>query len=215
MKKILFTMLTALTMLSSCDEHIDPLDTSLRPCQILCTDGKVLTYEQMKEEEKTPIGVVFYANHGNEDIACSGYAVYLWDKEMSALSDSLGFNQGTSANISAFDGNSNTYAMYFSGTSPAAESVFDTWHYGQSAFIPSVAEMRLLYTLRGSLNEYIEKCGGDIISNNPDECWYWTSTEVAGQEQHKAWLYSLSTGAMQETPKDQTHKVRPIISIYE
>lgn len=215
MKKILFTMLTALTLLVSCDGHIDPLDTSLRPCQILCSDGQTVSYEQMKEEKKTPVAVVFYANHGNEEIPCSGYAVYLWDLKSEALSDSLVFNQGTSADVTAYDGNSNTYAIYFSGTSPAAESVFDIWHYGQSAFIPSVSEMRLLHSVRPSLNEYIEKCGGDILSDNPDECWYWTSTEVAGQEQHKAWLYSLSTGAIHETPKDEPHKIRPIIAIYE
>lgn len=46
-----------------------------------------------------------------------------------------------------------------------------------------------------------------------DDCWYWTSTEVAGQETGKAWLYSLGSGAMQETPKTQAHKARPIITL--
>lgn len=214
-KHILFTMLTALFVLTGCDEHIDPLDTSLRPCQILCTDGQVLTYEQMKLEGKTPIGVVFYANHGNEEIPCIGYAVYLWDSSSESYADSLGVNQETSADVSAYDGNANTYAMYASEVSPAANSVFGIWRFGQSAFIPSVAEMNLLFSIRTEVNRYIEKCGGDIIPDAPEECWYWTSTEVAGQERYKAWLYSLSTGAMQETPKIEMHKIRPIISIYQ
>lgn len=215
MKKLFFTMLTALFVLTSCDEHIDPLDTSLRPCQILCSDGKVLSFEQMEQEGKIPVAVVFYANHGNEKIQGSGYAVYLWDNSSAIYSDSLGVNQGTSADVTAYDGNSNTYAMYASGVSPAADSVFSIWRYGQSAFIPSVAEMNLLSSIRTEVNQYIEKCGGDVIPDSPDECWYWTSTEVAGQERHKAWLYSLSTGAMHETPKDEEHKIRPIISIYQ
>ncbi|KAA5299734.1 DUF1566 domain-containing protein, partial [Phocaeicola dorei] len=44
-------------------------------------------------------------------------------------------------------------------------------------------------------------------------CWYWTSTEVEGQQTVKAWLYSTASGTMQETPKTQAHKVRPIITI--
>ena len=120
----------------------------------------------------------------------------------------------TSADIAAFDGNGNTHAMYSTGTSPAASAVFDMWQYGQSAYIPSVAQIKLLYQARSVVNTYIRKCGGDVIPDNPDECWYWTSTEVKDQETAKAWLYSLASGALQETPKTQAHKVRPIITLY-
>ena len=88
------------------------------------------------------------------------------------------------------------------------------WQYGQSAYIPSVAEIRLLYGAKNRVNEYIKKCGGDVISDNPEECWYWTSTEVKDMESAKAWLFSLASGALQETPKEQPHKVRPIITLY-
>ena len=105
-------------------------------------------------------------------------------------------------------------AMRSTGTSPAAEAVFDIWEYGQSAYIPSVAQLYLLYDTRNKINEYIRKCGGDEILDNPDECWYWTSTEVKEQETDKAWLFSLASGAIQETPKTQAHKIRPIITLY-
>lgn len=94
-----------------------------------------------------------------------------------------------------------------------AESVFALWKYGQSAYVPSVAQMRLLYAARGIINPVIEKCGGDPLPTEANECWYWTSTEVEGQQTVKAWLYSTASGAMQETPKTQAHKVRPIITI--
>lgn len=42
-----------------------------------------------------------------------------------------------------------------------AEAVFALWKYGQSAYVPSVAQMRLLYAARGIINPVIEKCGGD------------------------------------------------------
>lgn len=73
--------------------------------------------------------------------------------------------------------------------------------------------MRLLYAAKDIVNPYIKKCGGDPIPDNPDECWYWTSTEVQNQDLVKAWLYSLSSGALQETPKNASHKARAIISL--
>lgn len=98
--------------------------------------------------------------------------------------------------------------------SPLANSVFDLWRYGQSAYIPSAAQMRLLYTAKEHINPIMERCGGERLPDDADGCWYWTSTEVEGQEAAKAWLYSMGSGALQETPKDQAHRARPIITIY-
>ena len=217
--KILHTFCTALAVvsmavtLSSCDEHIEFPDTAMKTCDILCTDGEIVRYDDMVSKGKTPIGVVFHVNQDGKTEG-TGYAVYLWDVPMAAFSDSLGVKQNTSANPAAFDGNGNTYAMYASGVSSAATSVFDMWKYGQSAYIPSVAQLQLLYASRNAVNNYISKCGGDVISDEPSECWYWSSTEVSGQESAKAWLFSLASGAMQETPKTEPHKIRPIITLY-
>ena len=213
--KIQRTISIAILSLSlvGCDEHRDFPDTSVKTCDILCTDGEVVRFDDLSSEGKEPIAVVFYINQ-RDDMEGTAYAVYLWDVLPEAYSDSIGVKQNTSANVMAFDGNSNTYAMYGSGSSPAAEAVFDMWRYGQSAYIPSVAQLRLLYAAKCTINSYIERCGGDVIPDNPDECWYWSSTEVKGQESAKAWLFSLSSGALQETPKGQTHKIRPIITLY-
>ena len=197
----------------SCDEHRDFPDTAMKTCDILCTDGKVVRFEDMQSQGKKPIAVVFHINQ-TDNMERTGFAVYLRDIASAEFSDSIGVKQTTSANVTAYDGNSNTYAMYASGVSPAADEVFNMWHYGQSAYIPSVAQMRLLYQAKNAVNSYIQRCGGDVISDNPDECWYWTSTEVKDQESAKAWLYSLASGALQETPKEQPHKIRPIITLY-
>ena len=209
-------VITALTLgLVGCDGHHNPLDTSMKVGYILCTDGKTRSYEDYTTSGKEAIGVVFYVNHG-EDMDGTGYAVYLHDLAPEAFADSIGVAQGTSADLSAYDGNENTFALYDTDdvSSPMAMQVFDMWRYGQSAYVPSVAQMRLLYVAKEFVNPYIEACGGDLLPDEADGCWYWTSTEVEGQETAKAWLYSMGSGAMQETPKLQKHKVRAKVTLY-
>lgn len=222
MKRIIYACAVAIIALfASCDSHIDldpptPPASNPKQCDILCTDGAVMDYDAYAESGKKAIGVVFYVNR-NTNIEGKGYAVYLWNIEPEVFSDSLGISQGTSADITAYDGNTNTYAIQSNKavTSPLGISVFDIWTYGQSAYIPSVAQMRLLYNAKYIVNPYIEKCGGTPITDEDADCWYWTSTEVSGQQLTKAWLYSLGSGTMQETPKSQAHKARPIITIMD
>lgn len=217
MKNIITLLLISLPlsfMTAGCDGHRDMPDTAMQPGHILCTDGKVLSYEECDSLGKKPIAVVFYVNH-DEDVTGLGYAVYLKDIGMAQFADSIGVSQGTSADLSSLDGNENTFALYNATavSSPMGELVFDMWQYGQSAYIPSVAQMRLLYYSKGTVNRYIEALGGDPLPDEADDCWYWTSTEVDGQQTAKAWLYSMGSGAIQETPKIQAHKVRPIVTI--
>lgn len=209
-------ILTTMLGLVACDEHRDFPDTGMKVGHILCTDGKVMSYEDYRRSEKEAIAVVFHLNRDGA-VTGNGYAVYLHDLAPEAFADSIGIAQGTSADLVALDGNENTFALYETTetASPMAEQVFDLWKYGQSAYVPSVAQMRLLYASREAVNPYIERCGGMPIPNSANECWYWTSTEVAGQETAKAWLYSTGSGAIQETPKWQAHKVRPIITLNE
>lgn len=176
----------------------------------------MLSYTAYELSDKTAVAVLFDTkNVDNEETKEKyGYAVYLWDLEPLAFADSLGVAQGTSADPIAFDGSVNTSKLFEAKetASPMAEAVFSMWWYGQSAYIPSVAEMRVLYDNLEKVNPIIERCGGQPLPADEENCWYWTSTEVAGQEKVKAWLYSLGSGTMHETPKKQAHRVRPIIS---
>lgn len=211
-----FFMLCIMTVFTSCDEHRDFPDTSTQICDILCTDGKVVSMSQYEKGGKEAIAVVYYVNH-SDDIEGQGFAVYLWDAEPAAFADSLNVKQGTSASLSACDGNFNTHALYTCKDmgSPMANNVFDMWRYGQSAYVPSVAQMHMLFSVRDKVNAVITRLGGEPIIEDPDECWYWTSTEVGSQESVKAWLFSLSTGTYHECPKDQIHKIRPIVTLYQ
>lgn len=201
---------------TSCDGHHPEPDMGMKVGDVLCTDGQILPMKAWSESGKEGIGIVFHVNTDSE-IEGRGYAVYLNDLEPHAFADSLGIKQGTSADVYALDGNANTYALMSQRNvgSPMADAVFELWRYGRSAYIPSVAQLRLLKETRSYINKGIESIGGVSITDTPDGCWYWSSTEVAGQETAKAWLYSLSQGAMQETPKTQNHKIRPIITIYD
>lgn len=210
---ILFISLSALC-LTACDAHLDEPDMAVKIGHVLCTNGETVSYETYKSSGKEAIAVVFYLNPHTE-IAGNGYAVYLHDLPAEAFADSIGVAQGTSADLTACDGNENTFALYNTEevASPIAERVFDLWRYGQSAYIPSVAQMRLLYAVKAVVNPCLEACGGEPLPDMADDCWYWTSTEVEGQETAKAWLYSMGSGSIQETPKWQAHKVRPIITL--
>lgn len=209
----ILALLVAITF-TACDAHIDIPERATKASHIVCQSGKVIPYESLTESDP-PVAVVFYVNH-EEDIPDEGYAVYLWDIRPEAFCDSIGAKQGTSADLSGYDGNANTFALYEKNEeipSPLAERVFDMWAVGQSAYIPSVAQMQLLYNKRHIINPLIEKCGGTPIPTTDVDCWYWTSTEVKGQETAKAWLFSLVSGAILETPKIQAHKARPIITV--
>ena len=217
MKKELYKIMGIMaiaTSLMACDEHMDFPDTAMKPCHILCTDGKVLSVSDFEQSDKQAIAVVFHVNH-NEDTEGNGYAVYLWNLESLAFADSIGVKQNTSADITALDGFENTFALLNTKdtSSPLATTVFDLWKYGQSAYIPSVAQMRLLYHAKEQINPVIKICGGDTLPVAADDCWYWTSTEVNEQETAKAWLYSMGSGAIHDTPKTQAHQSRAIITL--
>ena len=213
MKALYFILTTVFAMFFvSCDEHRDFPDISTKPGQILLTTGKIVSTEDYKTHGGTAIAVVFYVNPSNSSSEL-GYAVYLHDVHSVQFSDSIGIKQSTTTDVTAYDGNKNTYAMFVSGVSPAAQTVYDLWEYGQSAYIPSVAQLRLLYAAKDVINPCIMMCGGEPLSEDADGCWYWSSTEVQGQDIYKAWLYSMNSGAIQETPKEQFHKIRPIITI--
>ena len=91
-------------LLVACDAHRDIPDTAMKPCHILCTDGNVMSYADYEKSGKQAIAVVFHINQ-REDVEGNGYAVYLWDIAPESFADSIGVAQGTSADLTAYDGN--------------------------------------------------------------------------------------------------------------
>ena len=205
-------------LLTSCHcehEEDDGLLSSLQVGNVVCSDGNILSMDKFKQSDKEAVAIVFHVNRSVETDNL-GYAVYIHDMEPLAFADSLGIDQGTSASLTDEDGNENTYSLFNNEEvqSPMAIKSFDLWSYGQSAYIPSVRQLYYLFSVRHQINKCITEVGGTPINLNPGECWLWSSTEVEGQKENKAWLYSMQSGTIQETPKDQPHKSRPEISIY-
>lgn len=207
-------MVVAAVLCAACDAHIDVPDTAVRPGHILCEDGTALSYAQYEQSGKRAIAVVFDTER-REGTEGNGYAVLPVGhcsggirRQPRCRTRDVGRHRGIGRE------HEHLCAVRHKETaSPMAEAVFDLWRYGQSAYIPSVAQMRLLYAVRETVNPVIERCGGHPLPLDEYDCWYWTSTEVSGQETAKAWLYSTGSGAMQETPKTQAHKLRPIITM--
>ena len=211
--KFLVVLLALSILVASCDDH-ERIDNVIHVGHVLCSDGQVVSPDFCEQSGKEAVAIVFHVFSPDEKSG-EGLAVSLKEQRPQAFSDTIGVSQGTSASTEMLDGNANTFSLYSNRNagSPMAETAFGAWRYGQSAYIPSVAEMRLLFGSRSFVNTLIERFGGDRISSEPDNCWYWTSTEVSGQTTAKAWLYSLGTGTMQETPKTETYPVRLIVTI--
>ena len=109
-KMTLLAMATISLVLSSCDEHKEFPDTAMKVGHVVCTDGSILTLTDAKSNKKEPIAVVFHINQ-DENIQGQGYAVYLNELSPVMFADSLGISQGTSASLTAYDGNKNTFAL--------------------------------------------------------------------------------------------------------
>lgn len=215
--KPLFLSMVCLTGLSSCHcDHFDEPEAPFKVGWVVCTDGEILPFCEYVRSEKDAVAIVYNVNPDYES-SIAGYAVYLNDLPAAEFADTEMTNQGTSTDLSLLDGNENTWALFSTKeevNSPMANQVFDLWTFGQSAYIPSIAQMRQIREVKTFINPRIEAIGGDMLSDVPSETWYWSSTEVNGQSEAKAWLYSFQSGAIQETPKIQPHKTRPVITIY-
>ena len=73
MKHITYLLLAfASLLMTACDAHQDFPDTTIKPCHILCTDGKVVPYSQYEAENKQAIAVVFNTHKG-ENMDCLLY----------------------------------------------------------------------------------------------------------------------------------------------
>lgn len=206
-------MLPLAAAFGSCDDH-DPIDPDLHVGYVLCDDHSCMdTATYFAQSQRKAVGVVFAEKTDDRPALVVNF------KETSGVfCDSLGMENGTSGDITKYDGFTNTVAMYQSYDSetghgsPIAMKMLDYHEYGQSDHIPSVAEQRLLQSVARTINPIIERCGGDTVSLSED-CWYWTSTEVKENSGTQAWLCSAVNGGIMPTPKTESHKVRAVLEI--
>ncbi len=100
--------------------------------------------------------------------------------------------------VADWNGKANTDHLREIGLNPAIKLK-------DGEYIPSVAELYLIYTHRKEINAALRFVGGDEI---PGE-WYWTSTEYSATH---AWYLSLSGGNLYgwDTKASGKTRVRPV-----
>lgn len=220
MNRIIISICTLLTsvLFVSCDEH-EPLDLDIHTGFILCDDGQVMrTDDYFNQDARKAVAVVFAGESSEHGVL----AVRLHEIDPIQFCDTLGMELGTSCDEKAYDGYLNTTAMQNSRDtrtgkgSPLADEAFSYHHFWQSDFIPSVAEMTLLFFARNQVNPIIERCGGTPLYTDTENgrCWYWTSTEVEQNKGNQAWLFSMSDGSRHETPKTNEYRARAIVEYH-
>ncbi|MEL4865065.1 MULTISPECIES: hypothetical protein [Bacteroides] len=209
--KYILGAICSISMLVSCDDHIieDASWHSWTPGMVYSTNGDVTTFEQCIEKGNTPEAVLFYVD-SSDKINGKAYAVSLHDNHAATFSnpDTIYVAQGTSADITTFDGEANTTALRYADIdSPIAKIVSPRY------FIPSVAEMYMLYASRYLVNPVIEQCKGDILPVDDETCWYWTSTEHSVAPSDRACRFSLYSGRFESEDKHYPLPTRPIMVI--
>ena len=155
MRHIYIIIAAMAAVLTSCDDHIieDASWHSWTPGMVYSTNGDVTTYEQCLKKGNKPEAVLFYVDNIDK---------------INGIADTIYVAQGTSADYNAFDGESNTTALRYSAiASPIAKRTDPKY------FVPSVAEMYLLYASRNAVNPVIAQCNG-----TPDALSQRTNTSV-------------------------------------
>lgn len=209
-------LMIAITIFStSCDNH-EPIDRDIHVGYVLCNDHSCMdTASYFNQTKRKAVGVVF-AEKTDEHPALA----VMFDEVDEVFCDSVGMVNGTSTDVTSFCGFKNTVAMYNSYSaetgkgSPLAMEMINFHANGQSDYLPSVAEQRLLASSSRVINPVLERLGGTPIALEGD-CWYWTSTEVEDNPGVQAWLCSADNGRFLATPKTQRHKARAIVEIYD
>lgn len=224
--KFFLMFLMAAFLLSSCDEH-EPVDLAIYPGHVLLSDGRIVPADAVGDGA-TPVAVVFAPQTDQHPVL----AVLMDEIGPLAFCDTLGMEQKTSCDVSAYDGYVNTVAMqttykardtlavkdnkadpsnYYS--SPLANFAFRSHWFLQSDYIPSVAELSLLYVSLRTVNPILERFGGKPISTSSEDagCWYWTSTEVKENSPNQAWLFSMADGSRHKAAKTNSYRARLIV----
>lgn len=213
----LFALLFCIAVtLASCDSH-EAADRGIHVGYVLCSDHSCMSLSDFQSlGGKKAVGVVFAEKTDEHPALAVGL-----DEYNDCFCDSVGMDNGTSGSVTAFDGFTNTVSMYNcqgvrdNGVPfgcPIANNTYEAGYFGQSMYIPSVAEMRLLCVSSNVVNNVLRSLGGVPLTID-ESCWYWTSTEVSGNTANQAWLCSAPNGGIQETPKTESHRARPILQL--
>ena len=192
---------------TSCEEHTDEYDGSLRVGNILLADNTVVSPQGYDAEGKQAVGVIFYCNRdtalviSTHELGCYAYA------------DSLGTVGSVDSDSRTLCGAENTAALLVSEIpTPAAEAVAAFRSPMASWALPSAGELRALAAMLPVVENSMRIIGGEPF----DDGQYLSSTQD-GSTSESGQMYYLSvavrSGFVTSTIKTTPGRVRPVLRV--
>jgi len=193
--------------MTSCEEHTDEFDGSLRVGNILLADNSVVSPQGYDADGQQAVGVIFYCNRDTALVVSThelGSYVY---------ADSLGTVGSVDSDSRTLCGAENTAALLVSEIpTPAAEAVADFRSPMASWALPSAGELRALASMLPVVENSMRMIGGEPFSDGQ----YVSSTQD-GSSSESEQLYYLSvavrSGFVTSTIKTTPGRVRPVLRI--
>lgn len=193
--------------MTSCEEHTDEFDGSLRVGNILLADNSVVSPQGYDADGQQAVGVIFYCNRDT--------ALVISTHELGsyAYADSLGTVGSVDSDSRTLCGAENTAALLVSEIpTPAAEAVADFRSPMASWALPSAGELRALASMLPVVENSMRMIGGEPFSDGQ----YVSSTQDGSSSESEQMYYlsvAVRSGFVTSTIKTTPGRVRPVLRI--
>lgn len=200
----------------SCEEHVEPIDYSLKTGNIYCADGAIIPPAQARDEAREAVGIVVRVGGDEDEFAAIVMAMR--DLGQAQYADSLYSVSSVSTDLHAFNGKHNTAALLNEAVeeerlNPMAAYMAASYNAGGITgwHLPSVAELKAAATptVRASL----ELMDGEALQDG----WYTTSTQdgtTSETDVNYNYCISITEGRIVSAVKTERHRVRPFLVIH-
>jgi len=204
---LLALCMSAVTGLTSCDEHTDIYDKSIKVGSILLSDNTVISPYGYDSEEHQAVGVIFYVNKDT--------ALVVGLKELGnyQYADSLGTVSSVVNDSYSKCGMENTAAIMASDIqSPAVDAVRKFPSPVSGWALPSAGELKALSDNLCTVKATMRIVKGDAFSN----AQYVSSSQDGSTSESEQMYYlsvSLEKGFVTSTVKTTPGRVRPVLRL--
>jgi len=207
----LFGILLFTSMLASCEEHIEPIDYSLKVGNILLSDDRIIPPAAWDSTQQKAAGIIFGVKND------TAYAVGLKELGTYSYCDSTATVSNVNSDATNLDGLANTASLLVfastNGVKVPAATIASSYVSGLSGwYLPSCGELQLLAKNLETVKTSLELVKGDSFS----DAQYISSSQDgtnSSSEQLYCFSVSLNQGYVTSTLKTEKHKVRPVIII--
>ena len=193
--------------MTSCEEHTDEFDGSLRVGNILLADNSVVSPQGYDADGQQAVGVIFYCNRD------TALVVSTHELGSYAYADSLGTVGSVDSDSRTLCGAENTAALLVSEIpTPAAEAVADFRSSMASWALPSAGELRALASMLPVVENSMRMIGGEPFSDGQ----YVSSTQDGSSSESEQMYYlsvAVRSGFVTSTIKTTPGRVRPVLRI--